>query len=742
MPVLTLSAFGVAVLSYYGVSLRDIVAYALVVIVCVTLPGTLLWRALHGRSGTLAVDAAAGTALGITCVFLVYAVARAAGVPLAVFAFPVVVVGVFAAVPTLRGHWRGGPERLPLGVSWGLAAFGALAVVRSAMFFRAEAVGTGATSTNVDLPYQIALIGELRHHFPPSTPYLHGEPLKYHWFTHAYAAATTWMSGVEAQVVLERLLVLPFVAAFMVLVVAIARSLSGRWWPGLLALFLIYVSTATQPFGWTGYAFYDGMLFDTFWLSPTQTLGGAIFAAIVLVLLGLLRGQTSGAGRWVVLALLIGVVSGTKATFVPILFCGVALVLVVNLVRRKARAVAAVACGVVLAWLAFAQFVLFGGASHGTELSPLALVKVSQLGQFVLGLPTAANRWSLLLPLTVITLVGLGCTWVGLIGLRRRWVTDPGVVLLAGIAAAGIGAAYAFGHPGFSQIYFLRSARPYVALLAAVGIAALVPAATALVKRRDKWIYAALCAGALVLGAAVVTAVRSTIGQTRPVDHPARGVVLPVLVLLVAAGVLAAAIFLLARRLGHGRAAALALMPLLFLGTSLPAGIQVVTVPADLLLSGRPMRGVTAYPQSLPDGGIEAARWLRDHSAPGDLVATDSHCRPPLPSTPCDSRDFWLAAYSERHVVLEGWSYVERSLIDSKLFVTRLGVSAYWDPDKLAENDAVFTDPSAERISQFAEKYDVRWLVAVGPEASPELRQFATERFTAGSVTVYEVTSR
>jgi hypothetical protein len=742
IPAATLAVLVVPVLTYYGVSLRDVAVFALVSVGCVTLPGTLVWRALHGRSGPLAVDAAAGTAIGIAIELAVYVAARWAGFPLGVLAFPILVVIGLAAVPSLRRHWRGGPERVPLSVAWGMAGFGLLLLVRSAMIFRTEGLtGDSALSPNIDMPFQVALVGELKNHMPPSTPYLDGEPLTYHWYAHAHGAAMSWLTGIEPQVLIKRLLILPILAAFVVLLPALARAITGRWWPGLLGLGLTYVATSTLPYGWTPWAVYDGGLFDTFWVSPTQTLAAMLFATVALGLVGLLRGTERGAGGWAAVVILIGAVAGAKATFVPMLAAGTALLLLVSLLTRRGRGPAALLFGIVAGWLLFAQFILFKGGNWGTVVAPMALVKYSPLGQYVLGTPRAANHWTALVALTGITLLSCAVTWVGLIGLLRRpWRTDPIVVLLAGAAAAGVAATYVFAHPGFSQLYFFRSARPFAGLLAGIGLYALLqPAAE---YARSRWrTLAALSAGALAAGVIAVLVVKATVGRDRHPDHRLVAAVLPPAVLLAALVVLAALAWYAARATGFGRSVALLLIALTFLGSSLPHGQSLVTDPIQLVAEGKPLRNVSAGPHSQPPGAIEASRWLRDHSQPGDLVATNSHCMLNV-TWHCDSRDFWLAAYSERHVLVEGWSYTETVLKGVSLYGGQLGTRPYWDPAKLAENDAVFTAPTAGSVAAFAARYNVRWLVAVGPQVSPDLGRFAAERFSAGSVRVYELPAR
>src|SRR5262249_6928125 len=143
-----------------------------------------------------------------------------------------------------------------------------------------------------------------------------------------------------------------------------------------------------------------------------------------------------------------------------------------------------------------------------------------------IGEPAPDPLRAALLVLTGFALIGLLVPLAGALGLPRLWRRDharargratapidtpagAGRVLLVGIAAAGIGALFPFGHPGLSQYYFLRSAMPYTALLAACGFAALVDARPS---RRAIALFAAASAG----GLAVALAVRGTVGADQP----------------------------------------------------------------------------------------------------------------------------------------------------------------------------------------------------------------------------------
>ncbi|MFC7590122.1 hypothetical protein ACFQYP_45365 [Nonomuraea antimicrobica] len=99
----------------------------------------------------------------------------------------------------------------------------------------------------------------------------------------------------------------------------------------------------------------------TTWASPTQTFGALLFAAVVVLLA---RPQPfprpQWAAQWAALGLLLAVLTGAKATYLPLLLAGSLLVVAVRAVveRRVPRAWAGVAA-LTLVCLLFAQFVVF-----------------------------------------------------------------------------------------------------------------------------------------------------------------------------------------------------------------------------------------------------------------------------------------------------------------------------------------------------------------------------------------------
>jgi hypothetical protein len=110
-------------------------------------------------------------------------------------------------------------------------------------------------------------------------------------------------------------------------------------------------------------------------------------------------------------------------------------------------------------------------------------------------------------------------------------------------------------------------------------------------------------------------------------------------------------------------------------------------------------------------GGQAAARWLRDHSDPDDLVATNVHCAYPGVRF-CDHRSAWVAGFTERQVLLEGWAYTSRTATEAEKQGVPTLLAAFWDPERKRANDWAFKWPTARREKVLRDRYGVRWLFA------------------------------
>ncbi|WP_049562343.1 hypothetical protein [Nonomuraea sp. SBT364] len=735
VPAGLVTVAAVVVLWRFGVPLRDLGAFGGYISLGVMLPGVLLWRALGPGGGSLPADLAAGLALGYAIEVLVYLPARALGAPMAVVAWPVVTVVAFLAVPRLRRHWRGSGVRVPLWWAWAMSGIvGYLLAWSARQFYPTHGLTwPGNAGPYVDMPYHLALVGELRHHMPPQFPAVLGEPLSYHWFVYAEMAATSWVTGIEPQTLLYRLAVLPMLAATMVLLAVTGWRLAGRPWVGIESV--VATCLACSPALHAGGELFPAASPFGAWLSPTQTLGALLFAPVALALVGLLRG---GRGRWVVVGVLLLALTGAKATYLPLLVAGLGLVLVVRLLTdRRVHRPALAAGGFAVAGLLIAQFVLFAHGSQGMTVTPLDTMRRLWRAAAELSDPEmAALPLGLALALAALYVAVLAGVWAGIAGFfvrpvpgddpppggagaGGRWAAlcDPGVLLLGGIGVAGVGAVLVLGHPAASQLYFLTSAKPYLAIVAVAGAGVLLRAFP------GAWRVAA---GALAAGAGLAVLVAAEFG----VEMPVRGlrpadVALPYLVL---GGVLVVV------------AAALAVWrkPVAVVLVALACGF---TVPAAADRAVRQVGPSGGSQPMIPEGGVEAARWLREHSGPGDVVATNLHCRPTV-RRHCDSRHYWVSAYSERRVLVEGWAYAGSTLARTPETTESYLRIGFADPLRLAVNDAAFQTPSEQTIGRLAQKYGVKWLFVEGVRETPDVGRFARLRFRMGECAVYEVIAR
>jgi hypothetical protein len=363
------------------------------------------------------------------------------------------------------------------------------------------------------------------------------------------------------------------------------------------------------------------------------------------------------------------------------------------------------------------------------------------------GLLAGPEWWRPLLVLALTMWCWL-CIWFGVSGLvRRAMLTEP-VLLLFGLGVAGAAASLLLVQAGDSQRFFFEAARPYLSVAAAGGFAAVLELGRS---RRTRLL---MVLAAVVAGAALVGVVRMLDGETMPTitntPGPTRlalAVGWPYAVLF--AGVLAAvaALSVARRRVAALRGVSHALVIALLAGFGLVGTLDtVVRLAADVAAHG--WRGDVRRPVADPlmpgpivtDGTLRAGRWLRDHSDPADLVATNAHCLP-AQFTQCVNLHFAVTAYTERRVLVEGWGFTERAHRSAIEQGTWVGFAPYWDADKLAANDAVFLNPTEENAAVLRDKYRVRWLfVDETATVSDDLDRVATLRFRSGSSAVYELT--
>ncbi|MFD1536104.1 hypothetical protein [Nonomuraea guangzhouensis] len=732
---------GVA-LGFYGVSAADLAVFSLYIALGVALPGLLWVRVLYRGTPTLTEGLALGVTLGYALEVLTYIPARALGVPLLVLAWPISTYVLFLAVPRLRRHWRGAPDadRTPLWWSWCTALIMMYLIVWSAVnVFRTQALTWPAIGTSfIDMPFHLALAGELKNHMPPMVPTVAGESLVYHWFVYAHVAAASWVTGVEPLVLLFRLAILPMLAALVVILGMIGRrithsnmgALAGLASTLLIAAPSLYLGEASGLLTWKTVQS---------WSSPTQTFGALFFAPIVLLLIDLLGHKPQPRGRWVLLGIMLVAVMGAKAIYLPLLMAGLAAVVLVEAVKWFAlprRPLAAL--GLTAACLLFAQCVLFGGARQGLLIDPLSIMRLTLRSMTGLEVGGEFSPAVTIGAALLCVLCGV-ITWCGIFGLvgRPHLLVRPVVVLVLSMSAAGLAAALVFGHPHQSQGYFLQASYPYLAMVAVYGLMLIVR------KARVRFWAMACAAG---VGVVAVYAIRTLCGVRIPLDPGQDEIILFLPYVALLGVVLLAVVVLRAARQSGLRTCALVICMVTAAGT--PAAWFARVMPGTFrspVAAAQNPNGVAAghnapvSPEAIPEGAFTAGRWLRAHSAADDLVATNVHCRTGF-ENPCDSREFWATALSERRMLVEGWAYTVTNMDNwrpGEVVETR----PFWDRDRLLANDVVFQAPSAEAVRRLRDVYGVRWLFVDESRMSPgaDLGPFADLQLRAGDYAVYRL---
>ena len=367
----------------------------------------------------------------------------------------------------------------------------------------------------------------------------------------------------------------------------------------------------------------------------------------------------------------------------------------------------------------FAIAVIFHFQTYGVAFGPL-----QGLIPFWTGMPDRPHGW-VVLGVCLAFLLNMQLRTVGIVPLLwlRRLRLEPEQWLLLGGAIAGPAIFLVFSQPSLGNQYFIRSGFTFGVILSAWGFAEVYERA-----RLSRQATRALIVGALLFA---VVLVGTQLISAEP--QPAGDAFTPLVPMLRWAGVLAIAIlvggvvwWVAGRWLPgmRGRGAVVLLTAILVAGAP---GLVM-----DEAKSLQFPNGGAYTPVPLPRSRVDAARYVRDHSAPTDVVATNVHCLQYFEQT-CDPRSFWLSAYAERSVLVEGWGFAPRQA--DHLF------GPFWDPDRLALNDAAFTDPSPRLLADLRDRYDVRWLVvdrSVGPE-SPLLATYADKVYDTGRMAVYRL---
>lgn len=668
------------------------------------LPGVMLWRWIRPRDGWLVEDLAFGFACGFALSVPAQVLGGLTGSPLISAGVPVLVAGVLALAPgsrhrILAARWRHTPWWLSVAIA--VASVGAAAQLAS--YFRENRLGwgTGAGRPQVDQTFQLALTGQLRVRGPGDWPMLVGQGLDYHWFAHAWMAQLAAVADVPTpQVVLRfapAVLIVFVVASIAALTLRLGGSAAAACCAVVVAMLLGYANL------WHGTG--AGLPIDP--LSPTLAPSVPPLLALCAVLVVRQRG-----GRTVVTAtalfVLAIVAAGTKGSATPLVVAGLALATTLAACRQRdlLRALGvdflltAVALGLCMK-------VIFHGSADGLTFDPRAAVEHSW--------PVAAAGGSsstlvLLAGGVFLVLWGASKAALGVLVLlspgSRLGRGDPLVWILLGSVLAGACGPALFVQPGLSQNYFRIQAVPLAAVLSGIGAVTWLRRVGA-GRVGNGWVGNGRAGTCRAVAAVLVAAGTAYIAHRVPVELVTLGRHRPVqpylvvglaVVVAIAGGLATAAVL---QRLGAREVAGGAAAVILLTGgwaAAQPLAHVAHAQPATIREAG-----------AIDQAQVNAASYLGRHAPPDAVVMTNRHCRTPRPvGEVCDSRWFFVSAYSGRRMLVEGWGYSPP--ITARYTKGRTSITApFYDPALLRLNDGFYRRPSSDAANRLWHK-GVRWM--------------------------------
>ena len=692
------------------------------ILVTQVLPGALLWRLVRPRNGWWFEDLVVGFAVGACLAVVVQTVAGIVGATWLTWSVGPLLALALWWHPATRATIVAA-KTSPIPALWGPAVSAAalLLLLPTQALYRVVPLSwpSGFMKNYVDIPFHLALATQIAFRGPFEVPFVLGEPLRYHWFSHAWVAQVALAGDVPLDAVLVRIVPPLFPALTVFAVAAAAVRLSNRLWAGPLAAFLAVVAGELDLLG-------GGQ--GTPIVAPLSP--SLAFSVLVsMALLALLGSRWKGAPRPGSTALVIVfavIAAGAKGSAAPVMIAGLGLAVVVAwLGSWPRRRIVTTDAFLVLASSLVLYLVVFRGSTGGLSLDVVQALQTKGASKALL--ESAGVGAGTLLLAMVFRVFGIFARGAGLAGvfLSPQLRRDPVIPLLAGIGIAGAAAVILFIHPGQSQVYFLRNAVAAIAIGSAIGFMAMWDAVAA-----RKLVLAVGAAAGLAV-AVVQGWVYGELPSNADLSEVLFRATVPMVIFAVGtvgAGALAA------RRNESTRQVMIAACSVAFV---VAATIPVVIghLRPSLPPQGGPVPAKSLFAFSRDQ--IDAARWLRDHSDRDDVVATNRHC-PSSVQEGCDGRRFFVAAYTERRVLVEGWAYT-RSWATMKH--EGPGPKPFWHQERLALNDSFLENPTARKAQKMRE-LGVDWVfIDKTEEYSTDLAKFGDKVYETEWAVVYDLRS-
>lgn len=423
--------------------------------------------------------------------------------------------------------------------------------------------------------------------------FMTGAPIRYHWFSYAWAGQVGDAVNAAPFAALTRVLPLVALVGVSSLAISWSKHLSSSRVVPYVAVVLVTAG------GYVGAVNGTILNFD----SPSQAMSTLWLMGFVVAVLASLRGRWAGA--LAVTALLVVAMAGGKVSTAVTALGGLGVLMLVGFARRERWAKRATA-NLLVSLVTFAGtfvLVLAGNASSGD----LKILSLESRASFVQGLNSSLGPRGVLIG-TLVLIAAVMARWAGALWLlaSREWRWKPDVVLALGMGLVGIFAILIFSQ-GVNETWFALAASAPMAVISAVGLAE----AWAAVRRRSLLLLA------VVVGIAVTPLIAIAWAHGWPCNYIIRFWA-PVTAYLAACG--AGAVAVTVARTHRRRA-----------GIAVAMTVLVVTAGFGRVLPLLGSAWIVTVGQSSPSDPVEPAI--------GDTIVQPSPASAPLPAPELTASD-------------------------------------------------------------------------------------------------------
>ena len=483
-----------------GVGTLDAFSYLGYLCVAVALPGIALATLLDRRPLGLA-HVCVGIPLGFVQSMLCFVILAAAGLRGAAPWAPIVLGVATAAILARRRTNDNVAAARIRGGALPVAAVALVAVALTAANFFPQhplpaQVGAGMTlsastkpgaSYYSDLVWHIGNVVTLKHHWPPADLRAEGEPLKYYIGDYVQAAQTSIATGIEPATLLLRLDPILQLALLTLQLFWVGRVFGRRVRTGVLAAALTLLVGDLSSLGAATSSQFANSFFGDMYASPTFEFGLVLFVPLLGVVAHWIRsGGRLRAGAPVTIALLTLGAGLTKTMPLAILIgAGAGLVALDALVLRRLSRIGCFLAGVAgLAYVVLLPLTHRPGEASMISLSFLGTVSGTHAWWYLLQSPLDFIPHHPIVAVIVIA----GSAPVLLIGAsallaRRRGRLLEAERFLAFAAATGAAIVLLFKADGDGQLFFWYFGYVALAVLAALGLDAVLTTPRAWARR-------------------------------------------------------------------------------------------------------------------------------------------------------------------------------------------------------------------------------------------------------------------